>query len=157
VEPTLIVEQVSQSILDLFLRKVGHLLFWEQCTRIFLAFHLPCPQVGLLQQAALDKTLPSKIKGARQLFQLGCPHLRQLFQLGCSIRTNVIILVILELIPYFFQTSWERGRRYIIPTKRLRDGARQHHYGHKISSAGCSLIHKSAESELGINEAGGPA
>ena len=117
-------------------QKVGYSLFRKRCARI--PFHLRCSQVGLLQQAALGKQLPSRIEGARQLFQLGCPHLRQLFQLGCphlrqlfqlgcSIRTNVIILVILELIPFFFRHRWKGTAAKLYRQKRRGGRSSQHH------------------------------
>ena len=72
---------------------------YRQESKVRQLFQLGCPHMRQLFQLGCPHL--------RQLFQLGCPHLCQLFQLGCSIRTNVIILVILELIPYFFQTSRE--------------------------------------------------
>ena len=87
-------------------------LFQLGCPHMRQLFQLGCPHLRQLFQLGCPHL--------RQLFQLGCPHLRQLFQLGCSIRTNVIILVILELIPYFFQTSREGDRRKIVPTKTSR-------------------------------------
>jgi hypothetical protein len=62
--------------------------------------------------------------------------LRQLFQLGCSISTNVIILVILELIPYFFSDIAGRGPPQNCTDKNVAGGDQANitSYGNKIAS-----------------------